>query len=92
VPVVFGGMLHFDGEADEAVRAAGPEFFRTTAAAIAEVPDLGVLRAASGLKGAAFYSPLRAALTGQLHGPELAPLLKAMAPQLVRERLEQWAG
>ena len=92
VPVVFGGTLHFEPEAGEAVRAAGAGFFRTTAAAVADVPELGVLRAASGLKGAAFYSPLRAALTGRLHGPELAPLLKAMAPQLVRERLERWAS
>ena len=50
------------------------------------------MRAASGLKGAAFYTPLRAALTGRLHGPELAPLLRAMSPQLVRERLASWSG
>jgi hypothetical protein len=34
---------------------------------------------------------LRAALTGRLHGPELAPLLAAMPAQRVRERLLQFA-
>ena len=92
LPVVFGGTLSFDADASAAVRAAGAEFYRATAAAVGDPPELGALRAASGLKGAAFFTPLRAALTGRLHGPELAPLLKAMAPQLVRERLAHWAG
>ncbi len=35
------------------------------------------LRAATGRKGAALFAPLRVALTGRRHGPELAPLLKA---------------
>ena len=91
MPVVFGGALNFDGDASAALGAAGADFFRATAAAVGDAPDLGALRAASGLKGAAFFTPLRAALTGRLHGPQLAPLLKAMAPQLVRERLERWA-
>ena len=91
LPVVFGGILNFESDASAAVRAAGTEFFRATAAAVGEPPELGALRAASGLKGAAFFAPLRAALTGRLHGPELAPLLKAMSPQLVRERLTHWA-
>jgi hypothetical protein len=35
--------------------------------------------------------PLIVALTGQAHGPELAPLLKLMAPQTVRHRLQSHA-
>jgi len=57
----------------------------------AQGADLAAWRAASGRTGAAFFAPLRAALTGRLHGPELAPLLKAMSPGLARERLEAWA-
>ena len=49
--------------------------------------ELAALRAATGRKGAEFFAPLRAALTGRLHGPELAPLLRAMPVSLVRERL-----
>jgi hypothetical protein len=35
--------------------------------------------------------PLRLALTGQTHGPELAPLLKMMPPSIARARLESHA-
>jgi len=92
LPVVFGGTLNFESDATAAIQAAGSEFFRATAAAVGEVPELAALRAATGLKGAAFFAPLRAALTGRLHGPELAPLLRAMAAPLVRERLTRWAS
>jgi glutamyl-tRNA synthetase len=91
LPVIRGEELQFEDDARAAVGAAGPEFFRVTAAAVGEQADLAAMRAASGLKGAAFYAPLRAALTGRLNGPELAPLLKAMSPQLVRERLASWS-
>jgi nondiscriminating glutamyl-tRNA synthetase len=89
--VICGGELAFESDARAVVAATGAEFFRATAAAVGEPADLQQMRAASGRKGAAFYAPLRAALTGRLHGPELAPLLKAMPPQLVRERLASWA-
>jgi nondiscriminating glutamyl-tRNA synthetase len=91
LPVVFGGELRWEDPARAAVAAAGAEFFRLTAAAAAEAIDLGALRAASGRTGAAFFAPLRAALTGRLHGPELGPLLKAMSPGLAHERLVTWA-
>ncbi len=91
LPVVFGGPLVFEPDATSAVQAAGAEFYRTAAAAVGEEADLPALRAATGLKGAAFFAPLRAALTGRLHGPELAPLLKAMTAPLVHERLARWA-
>ena len=91
LPVVFGGELSWEPDAQAAVAGAGAEFFRATAAAVTDEAELGILRAASGRKGAAFFAPVRAALTGRLHGPELAPLLKAMAPSLVRERLTAWA-
>ena len=35
--------------------------------------------------------PLRLALTGRAHGPELAPLLKAMPAGKARERLARFA-
>ncbi len=92
LPVVFGGPLTFEEDASAAVAAAGAQFFRAAAAAVGEEPELGRLRAATGLKGAAFFAPLRAALTGRLHGPELAPLLKAMTAPLVRERLVRWSA
>ena len=50
----------------------------------------GAVRTATGKKGAALYMPLRVALTGRAHGPELAPLLKAMPPGKARERLARF--
>jgi glutamyl-tRNA synthetase len=38
-------------------------------------------------KGAALYQPLRAALTGDTHGPELAPLVDLMGADRVVARL-----
>ena len=100
LPVVFGGELPFDDAARAAVTAAGTEFFAAAAGAIpdagicagaaasaAPAVDLAALRLATGRKGVEFFAPLRAALTGRLHGPELAPLLRAMPARLVRERL-----
>ncbi len=92
LPVVFGGPLTFASDASAAIAAAGTQFFLAAAAAVGEEPELAKLRAATGLKGAAFFAPLRAALTGRLHGPELAPLLKAMTAPLVRERLTHWSA
>ncbi|HLQ12655.1 MAG TPA: glutamate--tRNA ligase [Steroidobacteraceae bacterium] len=91
LPVLLGGELRWEDPARAAVAAAGREFYRLIAAAAAQGADLTAWRAASGRTGAAFYAPLRAALTGRLHGPELAPLLKAMSPGLAQERLAAWA-
>jgi glutamyl-tRNA synthetase len=41
----------------------------------------------TGRKGAALYQPLRAALTGMIHGPELAPLVALLGEEIVTARL-----
>ena len=47
----------------------------------------GALKAASGRKGKALYHPLRVALTGEDHGPEMAVLLPLMGRARAAERL-----
>jgi nondiscriminating glutamyl-tRNA synthetase len=89
--IIFGEELSFEEPALRAAQEAGPEFFSAAAGAVGEPADLAALRGATGRKGAAFFMPLRAALTGRLHGPELAPLLAAMPAERVRERLLQFA-
>jgi glutamyl-tRNA synthetase len=91
-----------DAEARSAIESAGARFFFTAAesakrfASGAASADgealLAALRAGAGVKGAGFFKPLRAALTGQLHGPELAPLLAAMPIERVTARLAAHAG
>jgi len=97
VDVVFGGPPVLDAEEQQVVAGAGTSYFSAAAdAAAANGNDLraiaGAVRAATGKKGAELYMPLRVALTGRAHGPELAPLLKAMSPDQARARLVRFAS
>src|SRR5882757_2237471 len=96
VNVVFGDLPVLAAAEQQLVLEAGKSYFAAAAqAAAAHGNDLAAIanavRAATGKKGAALYMPLRAALTGVAHGPELAPLLKAMPPGKARERLARFA-
>ncbi|HEY2145902.1 MAG TPA: hypothetical protein VGH12_07535, partial [Steroidobacteraceae bacterium] len=76
--------------------AAGPAFFAAAGEAYAlSNADLKVLtrilKERTGKKGADLFMPLRVALTGLAHGPELAPLLKLIPPQIAQRRLESHA-
>lgn len=50
------------------------------------------VKAATGMKGKALFMPLRLALTGLDHGPELAALLPLIGPERVKVRLAGQAG
>lgn len=94
---VVQGELPPLGEAERSViAAAGPAFFSAAADALDQAgPDLKlltrILRERTGRKGAELFMPLRVALTGQTHGPELAPLLQLMTSGTARRRLEAHA-
>lgn len=47
----------------------------------------GVLKETTGRKGKALFMPLRQALTGMSHGPEMNKLILLIGPEKVRERL-----
>jgi glutamyl-tRNA synthetase len=96
VEIVFGGPPPLEPAGEELVRQAGSGYFSAAAAAAArdgsDLPAIaGAVRAATGRKGAELYMPLRLALTGRTHGPELAPLLRAMPAGKARERLARFA-
>jgi len=78
--IVEAGTEFFARAADEWASSAG-EFKAWTRA-------VGV---ATGRKGAALYQPLRSALTGMTHGPELAPLAALMGRERVAARLAEAA-
>ena len=91
VAVLRGELPALGQDQERVVAAAGPQFFAAAAAAYDESgPHLGeltkLLKERTGRKGADLFMPLRVALTGQAHGPELAPLLKLMPPDTVRRR------
>jgi glutamyl-tRNA synthetase len=94
--VVRGELPPLGQEQQQIVAAAGQGFFAAAAAAYDESgADLKVLtrilKERTARKGAELFMPLRVALTGQSHGPELAQLLKLMSPQLARGRLLSYA-
>jgi glutamyl-tRNA synthetase len=95
VQVVFGDEIAVTDEGRELIAAAGHAFFDVAARAVAETgSDWKALsqsvRDATGKKGPELFKPLRYALTGQGHGPELAPLLALLAPDNIRARLARW--
>ena len=95
VDIVFGPAPVLAGEGADLVREAGSEFFAAAARAAADGGDFAVIaaaaRLASGRKGAQLFRPLRFALTGLGHGPELAPLLRVMPPGETERRLARFA-
>ncbi len=95
--VVFGELPPLATDDEQVVRNAGASFFSAAVkAAAASGNDLKAIvdavKAATGRTGAALYKPLRLALTGRPHGPELAPLLKVMPQEKARERLARFAA
>ena len=83
-------LTGIDGLAD--LRAAGPAFFRLAGELFEAHPDdagawTRALRAQSGRSGKALFIPLRLALTGREHGPELRDLVALMPRRIVRARL-----
>jgi len=94
--VVRGELPPLGQDEQRMIAAAGPEFFSAAADALDQSgTDLKqltkILKERTGRKGADLFMPLRVALTGRSHGPELAPLLKLMAPGIARCRLESHA-
>jgi glutamyl-tRNA synthetase len=96
VSVVRGELPPLGAEELRVVAAAGPAFFAAAAAALDRSgPDLhalaALLKQETGRGGAQLFMPLRVALTGKTHGPELAPILKLLPPETARRRLESHA-
>jgi glutamyl-tRNA synthetase len=90
--VVFGRLGEHEPDALEAIRQAGSSFFeaahevlaRPAAEFKAAAKSLGQT---TGRKGPALFMPLRAALTGATHGPELAPLLPLISVDEIGARI-----
>lgn len=91
--VVFGKLDAFEPAALAAIREAGEGFF-TEALQVIGHPgaefkqSVKALGQTTGKKGPGLFMPLRAALTGFTHGPELAPLLAMLPLAEIQARLE----
>lgn len=94
VDVVFGTPPEPEAETLAKIREAGAAFFAAAAelfgAGFSEFRQLArTLSDRTGRKGPSLYMPLRAALTGVLHGPELGPLLTMIDTKEIVARLEK---
>jgi nondiscriminating glutamyl-tRNA synthetase len=94
--IVFGPPPALEADGRQIVAEAGAGYFAAAVRAASQSGNdlpaiVAAVKAATGRKGAELYMPLRFALTGCGHGPELAPLLKAMPAGAVLVRLARFA-
>ncbi len=89
--IVYTDPLEISREARDVLAQTPVDFFNTSLAGLRDDIDSALLleqvKTATGCKGKALFMPLRAALTGSLHGPELAPLMAATGQERIRKRL-----
>jgi len=92
---VVAGEVAPEPEAAEELAGAGREYFTAALEALALhgtafKPLTAEIGERAGVRGRALYRPLRAALTGRLHGPEIGPLLVLMGADRASRRLQPY--
>ena len=90
--IIFHDPLILNDQARETVAHAGHQFFSQALLAANLHPGnfkefSEEIRKHTSAKGKALFMPLRAALTGELGGPEMAQILVLMGPERVKQRL-----
>jgi glutamyl-tRNA synthetase len=89
--VLYADPLQVDPDAQTALAQAPQELFRAALDAVAPGKDYARFAAdvkqAAGVQGRALFMPLRAALTGQMKGPEMADVFALMDPERTRRRI-----
>src|SRR5690606_4553100 len=90
--IVHADPLELSPEAREVVCRAGRGFFEHAMNAWQDhVGDFKAwtvaVKDSTGVKGRALFEPLRVALTGEAHGPELRRVAEMMPAERVRKRL-----
>lgn len=92
---LFGSGLVISPESATVIAEAGSAFFHHALTAYQRYGSeyqalVGDLRQRTGCKGKNLFMPLRAALTGETHGPELARILALIPPKEACQRLQAW--
>jgi len=93
--VLFTDTWPVEAAAQQEIDAAGSAFYCAAVDGLRQSPD-GVpglreaISKATGRRGKALFAPLRAALTGALHGPDLADLMVLIGRPQLEERLKRW--
>lgn len=91
--ILYSDPLEWMLVARQVIAEAGAGFFEQALAALQEHPAdfkalAGKIKQALKINGKALYQPLRATLTGELDGPEMARLLPLLGEERARKRLE----
>lgn len=91
--IIYADQLELSPEAREVVCQAGRAFFEHAMNAWQDHAGnfkawTAAVKDSAGVKGKALFEPLRVALTGQAHGPELRRVVEMMPAGRVRTRLE----
>jgi nondiscriminating glutamyl-tRNA synthetase len=90
---LYAQSLTYSDEALAQISTAGASFFVDAYTAAQNCGSdwsalIQALKNSSGKKGKALFMPLRAALTGCTHGPEMAPLLLLLGADKILQRLQ----
>ncbi len=87
---LFSPELNYTVEHREIIQTAGQSFFKEAVQhGIDYTAMTNALKNNCGAKGKGLFQPLRIALTGELHGPELEKILQLMGPDRAKARFEQ---
>ncbi len=92
VTAVYTEGLDFSDEAWQVLQHAGHDFFVAALDAVTNTPTISFkqladqVKDATGCKGKELFMPLRVALSGQLHGPELAKMMEFMSGTMAQKR------
>jgi glutamyl-tRNA synthetase len=85
--------LHYDENAQAILRPTPKLVFEAALDALQAPLDflslLNTVKTTAGVKGQALFQPLRVALTGDLHGPELAGIAGLLGVQTMKKRFEK---
>lgn len=89
---VVNGEVNVDHDARNAIRKAGGTFFEQALEILHAAPGdfssfAKAVAAATGRSGKSLYMPLRAALTGRVHGPEMDRLWKLLPATGIEQQL-----
>ena len=90
--IFFAENIAYDQEAQAVLHETDEAYFSALQQALSAHGDdyaaiTGALKEALGVKGKKLFQPLRVVLTGQLHGPELAPMLQLMGVEQAQMRV-----
>lgn len=93
---LFSESLSLSDDAQEMCKQAGQSFFEIALQALVDSPVTlasitDALKANLGVKGKKLFMPLRVALTGLEHGPEMGPMITIMPDDIIKARFSQAA-